>query len=100
MPRNRTSTDLDHVIADPKPTAPAKMRPPELKSLPAYEPMHIKQPFRSGIHILPSHVNIKSPYEIFGLFFDPCILQKLAIHTNKYAEQHQPDPTKFPEHRK
>ena len=61
IPSMGTSTDIDHVIADPKPTATAKMRPPEPKPLPAYEPMHIKQPFRSGIHNLPSHVNIESP---------------------------------------
>ncbi|KAK3174102.1 hypothetical protein OEA41_001346 [Lepraria neglecta] len=48
MPRDRTSDDIDHVIPDPKPSNAAKMRPPDPWPLPDYEPMDIKQPFRTA----------------------------------------------------
>ena len=99
MPRSRTSDDVDHVIPDLKPSNAAKTRPPEPWPLPDYEPMHIKQPFRTGVHNLPAHVSVDNPYAIFSLFFDHSILKTLAKHTNKYAELHPSDAAKFPKHR-
>ena len=99
MPRNRTSDDVDHVIADPKASNPARKPPPEPWPLPDYKPMQIKQPFRMGVHNLPAHVSIDNPYVTFSLFFDYSILRTLAKHTNKYAALNQPDPAKFPNHR-
>ena len=99
MPRNRTSNDVDHVIPDLKPSNATKTRPPEPKTLPTYEPMYIKQPFRSGICNLPSNVLIDSPYVIFSLFFDYSILKTLTKYTNKYASMYQPDSAKFPKYR-
>ena len=61
--------------------------------------MHIKQPFRTGVHNLPSNVSIDSAFAIFNLFFDSSILKTVTKHTNKYAELHQPDPTEFPGYR-
>ena len=83
MPRNRVSDDIDHVIPDPKPSTAAKKPPPAPGRLPDYEPMQIKTPYRTGVHNLPPHVLVESPYEIFSVFFDVYTLQKLAKHTNK-----------------
>ena len=75
MPRNRTSDDINHVIPDPKPSNAAKTRPPKPWPLLDYEPIHIKQPFRTGVHNLPVHVSVDNPYATLSLVFDHSILR-------------------------
>ena len=99
MPYNSTSDDVDYVVPDPKPSNAVRKPPPAPEPLPDYEPMPIKEPYRTGVHNLPSTVDINDPYAIFSLFFDHSILKTLARHTNKYASLHQPDPAKYPKHR-
>ena len=85
MPRKRTSDDIDHVIPDPKPSNAAKTRPLDPWPLLDYEPIHIKQPFRTGVYNLPSNISIESLFAIFNLFFDTSILETIAEHTKKYV---------------
>ena len=61
--------------------------------------MHIKQPFRIGIHNLPSNASIESPFAILNLFYNASILKTITEYTNKYAALYQPNPTEFPNHR-
>lgn len=90
MPRNRVSTDVDHVASDPRPLNPAKKPPPEPWPKPAYAPIKIQAPYCIGVSQLPSHIDSSSPYDIFSLFFDEECLQILTDHTNKYAELFAP----------
>ena len=90
MPRNRVSTDVDHVIPDPKPLNPAKNPPPKPWPTPQYTPIQIQTPYSIGAGQLPSHIDTTSPYDVFSLYFDEPCLQTLANYTNKYAELYAP----------
>ena len=92
MPRNRVSTDVDHVIPDPRPSNPAKKPPPAPWPKPQYAPIQIQQPYSIGAGQLPSYIDPSSPYDVFSLYFDESCLQTLVNHTNKYAELHAPKP--------
>ena len=96
MPRNRVSTDADHVIPDPKPSNLAKKPPPKPWPTPPYTPLPIQQPYSIGAQQLPSHIDTTSPYDIFSLYFDESCLQEIADHTNKYAELHAPKREQAP----
>ena len=92
MPRNRVSTDVDHVIPDPRPSNPAKKPPPAPWPKPQYAPIQIQQPYSIGAGQLPSYIDPSSPYDVFSLYFNKSCLQTLVNHTNKYAELHAPKP--------
>ena len=96
MPRNRVSTDADHVAPDPRPLNPTKTPPPKPWKKPAYTPLPIQKPYCIGAGQLPSHVNSSSPYDIFSLYFDDSSLQILADNTNKYAELNAPEQEQGP----
>ena len=96
MPRNRVSTDVDHVIPDPKPSNPAEKPPPKPWPKPQYTPLQIQKPYSIRAGQLPSHINTTSPYDIFCLYFDEYHLQKIADHTNKYAELYAPKQEQRP----
>ena len=95
MPRNRVSTDADHVVPDPRPSNPAKKPPPPPWPTPYYQPIKIQAPYCIGVSQLPSHINPSSPYDIFSLFFDEECLQTLTDYTNKYAELAAPKQGQF-----
>ena len=99
MPRNRVSTDVDHVVPDPRPFNPAKKPSPQPWPKPAYTPMLIQKPYCIGASQLPSHIDSSSPYDIFSLYFNDPHLQILADHTNKYAELNAPTREQGPHHR-
>ena len=90
MPRNRVSTDVDHVIPDPRPLNPAKKPPPKPWPTPQYAPIEIQKPYSIGAGQLPSHIDASSPYDVFSLYFDESSLQTIADHTNRYVELHAP----------
>ena len=96
MPRNRVSTDADHVVADPRPSNPAKKPPPKPWQKPPYTPLPIKKPYSIGAGQLPSHVDSDSPYAIFSLYFNDSCLQILVNYTNKYAELNTPKQEQGP----
>lgn len=99
MPRNRVSTDADHVALDPKPSKPAKKPPPVPGPKPQYSAMEIQAPYSIGVGQLPSHVDPSSPYDIFSLYFDDSCLQILADNTNEYAELNAPKQEQGPHYR-
>ena len=90
MPRNRVSTDADHVAPDPRPLKPTKKPPPKPWKKPPFTPLQIQEPYCIGAGQLPSHINASSPYDIFSIYFNDSCLQILAENTNKYAELHAP----------
>ena len=90
MPRNRVSTDVDHVILDPRPSNATKKPPPKPWPTPQYTPLPIKQLYSIGVGQLPSHINTTSPYDVFSLYFDKSCLQKIVDYTNKYVELYAP----------
>ena len=93
MPRNKTSTDLDHVRKDPKPNPPPKERPPDPWPLPTYVHLKISNPRTYSQAHLPNTVAPDDPYAIFSLFFSNEAIQILVRHTNEYAFQY-PGPEK------
>ena len=106
MPRNKQSTDEDHVAPEPDPDPPRKRRktadaapseptgpPPEPWPLPEFKPMKIKNSLQYGC---PRDQTVKrTAYEAFSLFFDDETLQELADNTNEYAALFPPE---FKEH--
>ena len=90
MPRNRISTDADHVVQDPKPSKKPKDPPPKPWPLPKFKPMHIKTPFtdgRSNLQNVDFAIDTESPLAVFSLFFTDEILQILCDHTNQNAKK-------------
>ena len=85
MPRNKVSTDLDHVRKDPQPEKAPKGSPPKPWPLPRFKPLPITKPFTHGHGLLPNTIPFDDPYAIFSLFFTESILQTLVQHTNEYA---------------
>ena len=104
MPRNKQSTDEDHVAPEPDPEPPRKRRktadksapigtPPQPWPLPEFKPMKITNPLQYG---RPRDQAAKrTAYEAFNLFFDDETLQLLTDHTNEYAALYLADDTPF-----
>ena len=90
MPRNRVSTDADHVAPDPRPSNPARTSPPKPWKKPPFTPLQIQEPYCIGAGQLPSHIDASSPYDIFSIYFNDSYLQILADNTNKYAKLNAP----------
>ena len=85
MGRNRVSDDLDHVADASTATKQSKQPPPKPQPIPPFKLMKIND-ITHGLGKLPSHV-AGTPYNVFSLFFNYDILQKIVDYTNEYAEE-------------
>lgn len=89
MPRNKHSTDIDFVPAEPTPKR-ARKQAPKPWPIPKFNPIRITNPLEYGRSKLPIGVEALDSLAIFLLFFTIQIINLLVEHTNQFAALHNP----------
>ena len=92
MGRNRVSDDLNHVADAPTTTTQSKQPPPKPKPIFRFKLMKINN-ITHELDKLPSYV-VGTPYNVFSLFFNDDILQKIVDYINEYAKKHSSNDDK------